>query len=285
MGIDTGIMNDPVLETFMEYQTPGETWPKDTPGRWVTEKAWPSTQIKSQTYYLNASGLALTQQADEMRAVRSLETLGLTKPDWFPDIFSIDLAADQTPDDKRSLTFDSVPLTDAIEILGRPMVKILVSSDKPVAKLSVRLNKVTPDGKSWSVSYGILNLTHRTSDSNPTALEPHRRYEVDVQCFFTAHRFKKGSMIRLAVSESLWPMVWPSPEPVTLRITTGASLLLLPVRPIEAIPYAMPVRVVTGRVEQEAASAKLPADSFTVTQVGPDGKDAWNCAKPSIARR
>jgi putative CocE/NonD family hydrolase len=286
-GVDTGIMKEPVLEAFMEYQTPAETWPKDTPGRWVAEKAWPSTQIKSQTYYLNANGLALSQQPDQIRSVRSQETLGLTKPDWFPDIFSIDLAADQTPDDKRSLTFDSVPLTGAIEILGRPIVKILVSSNKPVAKLTVRLNEVTPDGKSWSVSYGILNLTHRTSDTNPTALEPHRRYEVDVQCFFTAHRFKKGSMIRLAVSESLWPMVWPSPEPVTLQITTGASHLLLPIRAIEPTPYAMPIDVVTGRVEQEAKSVKLPTDSFTVTQVGPDAEGRVELRKaihsPSLA--
>ena len=270
MANDTGIMQEPVLQAFMEYQTPGETWPKDTPGRWVTEERWPSTDIKSQIYYLNATGLALTQQRNEIRSVRSQETLGLTKPDWFPDIFSIDLASDQTSDDKRSLTFDSFPLEEDIEILGRPMVKILVSSDKPVAKLTIRLNEVTPDGKSWSVSYGILNLTHRTSDTNPTALEPHRRYEVDVQCFFSAHRFKKGSIIRLAVSESLWPMVWPSPEPVTLRITTGSSRLFLPVRPVETTPYAMPIGVVTDRVEKEMAAAKVPPDSFTVTQVGPD---------------
>jgi hypothetical protein len=34
----------------------------------------------------------------------------------------------------------------------------------------------------------------------------------------------------VAVSTSYWPLVWPSPEPVTLKIFTGASRLELPVR-------------------------------------------------------
>lgn len=270
LGTDTGIMQEPVLQAFMEYQTPGETWPKDTPGRWVTESTWPSAHINPQVYYLNADGLALTAHREEIRSVRSQETLGLTKPDWFPDVFSIDLASDQTADDKRSLTFDSKPLGDAIEILGRPVGTVFVSSDKPVAKIAVRLNEVTPDGKSWSVSYGILNLTHRAGDQNPTPLEPHRRYEVEIALFFTAHQFKKGSVIRLAISESLWPMVWPSPQPVVLAIATGASRLALPVRPVEVSAYTMPIAVVTDRIEKEQADNKDAANSTSVTQEGPD---------------
>jgi hypothetical protein len=40
-----------------------------------------------------------------------------------------------------------------------------------------------------------------------------------------------GSRLRLAVSTAYWPIVWPSPEPVTLTVTTGASSLELPIRP------------------------------------------------------
>ena len=58
-----------------------------------------------------------------------------------------------------------------------------------------------------------------------------------------AHRFKKGNRIRAAISESLWPLVWPSPQIATLDIALGASHLVLPVRPVPAkeAPFTIPV--------------------------------------------
>jgi len=44
-----------------------------------------------------------------------------------------------------------------------------------------------------------------------------------VACYITAQKFKKGNRIRIALSDSLWPMVWPSPQTVELQIDTGAS--------------------------------------------------------------
>ena len=40
-----------------------------------------------------------------------------------------------------------------------------------------------------------------------------------------------GHRLRLAISTHYWPIAWPSPEPVRLTLFTGASRLLLPVRP------------------------------------------------------
>ena len=42
------------------------------------------------------------------------------------------------------------------------------------------------------------------------------------------YRFLKGHKIRLALSTSYWPIAWPSPEPVTLTVFTGATKLSLP---------------------------------------------------------
>ena len=52
-----------------------------------------------------------------------------------------------------------------------------------------------------------------------------------VQLNDIAYAFQAGHRIRLALSTSYWPTVWPSPEPVTLRLWTGASTIELPVRP------------------------------------------------------
>jgi len=58
-------------------------------------------------------------------------------------------APDQTPDDLRSLVFDSEPLAEDVEILGNPLVKL----DYPRAsggEGGSALERSDPDGKSWS---------------------------------------------------------------------------------------------------------------------------------------
>ena len=52
---------------------------------------------------------------------------------------------------------------------GYPIAKIRVSADVPVAQIAVRLTEVTPEGKSWLVTYNVLNLTRRDSMEQPTA--------------------------------------------------------------------------------------------------------------------
>src|ERR1700727_228897 len=39
-GVDTGIMNEPMLRAYMPYATPWQVYPRDVPGRWVAESAW-----------------------------------------------------------------------------------------------------------------------------------------------------------------------------------------------------------------------------------------------------
>ena len=85
----------------------------------------------------------------------------------------------------------------------------------PSLRSAVRLTEVDTAGKSWLVSYGLLNLTHRDGHEDPDPLSPGHFYDVKVKLNFAAHRFAKGNRIRVAISESLWPLVWPSPEPVT----------------------------------------------------------------------
>jgi hypothetical protein len=57
-----------------------------------------------------------------------------------------------------------------------------------------------------------------------------KRVTVRVPLNDIAYSFKAGHRLRTAISTTYWPMVWPAPEPVTLRLTTGLSALELPVR-------------------------------------------------------
>jgi hypothetical protein len=81
------------------------------------------------------------------------------------------------------------------------------------------------------VTRGYLNLTHRESHEHPSPLEPSRRYQVTVRLNGIAQAFPPGHRLRLAVSSCYWPLLWPAPEPVALKLVAGASRLVLPVRP------------------------------------------------------
>ena len=143
----------------------------------------------------------------------------------------IDYPADQRADDGLSLTFDTAPLAEALEIFGFPSARLVVTSDRPRALVAVRLCDLWPDGASTLVTRGLLNLTHRVSSEEPSPLEPGRRYSVDVRLGAIAYAVPPGHRLRLAISPTYWPWAWPSPEPVTLTVVTGrGSFLDLPLR-------------------------------------------------------
>jgi len=229
--LDTGIMHEPMFRFYMPDCTASEVYPQDTPGRWVAEDLWPSARIEPHVFYLNSGELSPVAKNAPPIHYMADKIVGLQRMEWVPFTMKTDLAMEQSPDDRNSVVFDSGALEADLEIIGRPIAKISVSADVPVAKLAVRLTEVTATGKSWLVTYGLLNLTHRASHIQPTQLVPGQLYDVELPLNLIAHRFKRGNRIRLALSENLWPLAWPSPQAVNLTLMTGVSTLTLPVRP------------------------------------------------------
>ena len=57
----------------------------------------------------------------------------------------------------------------------------------------------------------------------------------------TAYAVPAGHRLRLAVSSTYWPWIWPSPEPVTLTVVSGGeSRLELPVRSASELDATLP---------------------------------------------
>jgi len=235
---DTGIMSEPALRVWMQQGValPGVT---TVTGRWVAEEVWPTARIRMEPLYLNANG-RLDGSAGPITSVftHSPQTVGVASGNWCPtgaggsEDLDIEVALDQRLDDARSLTFDSEILANPLEILGSPVLSLRVAADRVVAYMAVRLNEVMPDGSSRRITYGILNLCHRDGSESPTLLEPGREYPVELPLDYCAHRFSAGSRVRVAISTSYWPLILPSPEPVTLTVRTGLSRISLPVRPL-----------------------------------------------------
>ncbi|MGA2341555.1 MAG: CocE/NonD family hydrolase [Steroidobacteraceae bacterium] len=265
-GRDTGLMREPPLRFYMMDSVRPQTHYTERPGRWIAEREWPSASVRTRTLALDAQGLVERAGAESARSLASAQSTGLAAADWGSFGVPGDVPGDQRLDSFGSLEFDSAPLTDSMEILGNTHVILKVAADRPNALVAVRLIDVAPDGSATMVARGVLNLTHRTSREAPTPLVPDEPYRVDVQLTGTAYAFPAGHRIRVAVSNAYWPIVWPSPEPVTLTVFTGTSQLLLPVRSADAQDGALrplpapecglksPMRTVReGRLERSVA--------------------------------
>ncbi len=243
-GEDTGIMDEPMLRLWMLEGVNPKTDYRVRPGRWVSEPTWPAEIAEVQKRPLARGRLLSLEEANgdvdvpgcavvrETLSIQSPLSVGLFAGKWCSYASAPDLPYDQREEDGGSLVFDSEPLTEAVEILGAPMLELELTSNEAVAMIAVRLSDVAPSGKATRVTYGLLNLTHRYSHENPRPLEPGARERVRVELNHIAQRFSAGHRIRLSLSTSYWPLAWPPPRAVRLDVHTEASTLDLPVRPV-----------------------------------------------------
>jgi len=240
-GIETGIMDEPQYRVWMEEPMPPRAFYEERPGRWVAEPSWPSPNIESKFLHLASDArLSETKPPEKPISYLSPQSVGVGCGAWCGFGIGPERPLDQRFDDGRSLCFDSEPLPERFEILGAPVLHLEIAVDRPQVFVAVRLNEVTPDGASARITYGLLNLTHRRSHENPGAVTPGERMKVEVQLNDIAHAFAAGSRIRVSISTSYWPLVWPSPEPATLTVFTGASRLELPTRKPRAEDTRLP---------------------------------------------
>jgi putative CocE/NonD family hydrolase len=229
-GIDTGIMDEPMLRAWMTDSARPAPYHEELPGRWIAEPSWPPPAVTPHRLHFTDDGLRPDDAHLTPRIVCSPHTVGEQSGSWCPFGTRPDQAGDQRVDDERSLAFETAPLDEAVELLGAPVVTLDVACDRPLANLVVRLCDVHPDGASLRVSFGILNLTHRDGHETPTPLVPGQRYKIRVQLNDLGSVIPSGHRIRVALSTTYWPMIWPVPEDPT--VTVFAGTIDLPVRPM-----------------------------------------------------
>ncbi|MFC7456196.1 CocE/NonD family hydrolase [Brachybacterium sp. GCM10030267] len=230
---DNGAMDRPALTIWMQDHAPPATTYEERPGRWVGESSWPSDRIEPTHYPLGYYRIHPpgSDPSSPPRSVRSPLSVGQFAGKWCSYNAPPDMPYDQREEDGGCLVFTSDELTERLEVLGSPMVSLDVAVDQPIAQVIVRLSDIAPDGASTRVSYGVHNLTHHTGSDDPSELVPGERQTVQVWLNGMAQSFPAGHRLRVSISTSYWPVVWPPPEPVRLTIHPEASELVLPVRP------------------------------------------------------
>jgi putative CocE/NonD family hydrolase len=228
-GINTGIMDEPMVRAWMPDAVKPAPREMEWTGRWVAESNW--SNGNAETFFLGDGTLTRAAESSGKLTLLGSQINGGTAGVWCPYGNKFGMPIDQRADDALSLSFTSAPFDKAMEILGFPNVKLKLSADQPDALIAVRLCDVAPDGASRLVSWGLLNLTHRNGHLNPEALIPNQEYEVNVQLNVAAHRLDVGHRWCVAISPTYWPHAWPSPISANLTISTGEfSALILPVR-------------------------------------------------------
>jgi predicted acyl esterase len=232
-GLDNGADDGPMLRAWMGETLPAQPYYATAPGRWIGEDVWPSPRLAPRRWFLNDGQLG-DEPGEGSSTWASPRVTGLAGGEWCPygtGGRGPEFPGDQREDDGRSLTWDSPTLGDRLEILGAPVVRLDLSVDRPSALVAVRLCDVAPDGASTRVTFGVLNLSHRKSHAEPQPMVPGERTTVRVQLNDAAYAFLPGHRLRVALSTDYWPMIWPSPDPVTVTVEAGSSTLDLPIRP------------------------------------------------------
>ncbi|MGW2087758.1 CocE/NonD family hydrolase [Streptomyces sp. NPDC001880] len=221
---DTGVMSEPLLRSWISESHRPATVYETMPGRWVGEHSWPSPNIEPAVYALGGGP----------QIVDSPQQTGLDAGRFFPFGNDADLPPDQRDEDAKSVCFE-FPVEDApIEILGRPRVKLRIRMDVPRGQAIARLCDVAPDGSSTLVTRGALNLSARNGRDRADDWPVGRTEEVTFELNGIGHTFPPGHRIRLAVSSSYWPWIWPQAGSVGFTLDADGSLVELPVRrPVE----------------------------------------------------
>jgi putative CocE/NonD family hydrolase len=236
-GIDNGVMDEPELTYFEREYAPPEAFPATWPGRWRSAAGLPIPGAALRDYFLGPVGAFVAQRppGGMIERMAHRPTIGTRSSlSWGAGCTPNGLARDLRPDEALLPTWTSEPLDRPLEVFGRPVARLEVSSSMPVATLVVRLSDVAPDGTVAQVTAGILNLTHRHGHTKPEPLVPGQVERVTVPLRAAGYHYLPGQRIRLSVASAYWPVIWPSPDAGELAIHLGASRLVLPTIPAEA---------------------------------------------------
>ncbi|MEU7648414.1 CocE/NonD family hydrolase [Streptomyces huasconensis] len=218
-GVDTGIMAEPKLRSWISDSHPPATVYPELRGGWVGDPTWPSPNVTPTAYALQGSPLL----------VNSPQQTGLDAGRPCPFGNDADLPPDQRDEDAKSACFEfEVP--SEVRILGRPKVTLRLRMDVPFGQAIARLCDIAPDGSSTLVTRGVLNLSARhgrdRADAWPLGVTEDVTFELDG----IGHTFPPGHRVRLAVSSAYWPWIWPQADTAGFTLEPLGSSLELPVR-------------------------------------------------------
>lgn len=269
-GVPNGADADPACRAYMLHSAPPDASAARRPGHWVAEAALPSARVRTGRMPLTPGGVLGGPGGALAVTVDTPQHLGLSAGEFFPMGLNAEMPGDQRHDDALSVCFDSAPLADGLDMLGAARLHLRLDSDARRGMIVARLCDVAPDGASVRIAHGMLNLCHRDGMADPSDVPVGVPFDAVVTLDQMAYRLAPGHRLRIALSNSYWPFVWPIPGRARLRLLQGG--LDLPVHsgstgdewtpPPPLVPNAAPRRVIEPasamrRVEQDLLTGEV----------------------------
>ena len=254
---DTGIMSDAPLALFMREGHGPDMDLKTTPGHWISEQ-WPIPGTTWRKFYPSENRqLTTTLENEAVEKLRYAPSYGVQTGLWWGEP-----TGDIRPDDAGALAFDSPVLTESFEIAGFPQVRLRVSADAPLAHWVARLEDVQPDGTVSLVGGMLLNGSQRNSRLKPELLVPNEVYDLEFEMHFTTWTFTPGHRVRIAVSNSLFPMIWPTPYPMTTKLFLGVEKTCVELPVIPSVQRKAPAFLPPEPPERRPESRRIVRESY-----------------------
>lgn len=229
-GVANGVPDEPPVAIYVQGQG------------WRFEREWPIARTEDRRAYLEAGGGALRIEAppESGEVVYTADpTVGVMAGLWDPTGTGVGAPLDQSADDVRSMTFTGEPLPGPLEITGSPEATVHLGVDSTdELHLVVKLCEVAPDGRSTLIATGWQRVTARQlADHRRSGAPAH--LELRVPMWATSYLVPAGHRLRVSVSGSDFPRIWPTRTNPRIRLATGgrtASAIQLPVVPPATTP-------------------------------------------------
>lgn len=223
--IPTGVLEDAALRVFLEDSRPPVTAPGDVPGVWLATE-WPAAATQPTDFALPRPNIPAP---DDWVIVHTKQHVGVDSGKFFPYGNLTDLAPDQRGDDGRSVAFELFVAEKTVTLMGNPEAVLRLDSATPRGQIIVRLCDVAPDGSSRLVSRGVLNLSSRQGRDRVVPFTPGEPETVRLRLTGLGVRLAAGHALRLVLSSTYWPWVWPQPDAGPLRVHLPSSSITLPI--------------------------------------------------------
>jgi putative CocE/NonD family hydrolase len=253
---------DALAGEHIEYWTGTRGSERVDGGVWRERRTWPRLDDGAETVRLAASPDGLVDAGSyEAGAVdREYEfdhTVGVAS---VPTGNAGVAPTDTTPDDRRSLTFETDPLSAPLELTGTGRIGVRRESSVAPHVFSARVVDVAPDGSGRLVTHGTVRLADEgtTDEVLRVPLQPR------------SHVFEAGHRIRLSLAAAHFPVTRPENGhgAMTVRSTPSAPTRL---------SFPGRERSDAGDVtfEDRVAMPAPDPSSTTVTPFRRDGSSGW----------